>query len=108
MPSFEPGQIVKLPFPYVEVAATKHRPGLVLAVFEDRRFLWVAMVTSAANARWPEDVALANLEKAGLPKASVVRPAKLAMVAFDAAEVIGRCSAAELRKTKERIVALLS
>jgi mRNA interferase MazF len=104
---FRPGQIVRLPFPYVEREAAKRRPGLVMASFPDRGFLWVAMVTSAANAPWPEDVAIADLDRAGLRKPSVIRPAKLTMVACDVADVIGEVAATELAAVRAHIRSLL-
>ena len=59
--------------------------------------LWVLMVTSAANRGWPGDVAVSNLEAAGLPAASVVRSAKIATVEAGDAEPIGRLPAEDQR-----------
>ncbi len=47
------------------------------------------MVTSAANRGWPADVPVSDLAKAGLPAASVVRPAKIATIGATDADVIG-------------------
>jgi mRNA interferase MazF len=38
------------------------------------------MITSADNAPWSCDVAIADLARAGLPAPSVVRPAKVACI----------------------------
>jgi len=42
--------------------------------------IWVAMITSADNAPWSCDVAIADLARAGLPAPSVVRTAKIACI----------------------------
>ena len=51
------------------------------------------MVTSAANRRWPQDVAIEDLATAGLPKPSVVRACKIATVEASRCERIGRLPA---------------
>jgi len=42
--------------------------------------IWVAMITSAANAPWSCDVTIVELARAGLPAPSVVRTAKIACI----------------------------
>ena len=44
------------------------------------------MVTNANHTAWDEDVEVSNLKGAGLPVASVVRPAKLAT--FDESAIV--------------------
>lgn len=83
MPTFEPWDIVKVPFPYVERPVRQSRPALVIAAEKPggiHGLLWLAMITSAANRGWDGDVAISDLREAGLPIASVIRPAKLATV----------------------------
>src|SRR5260370_8023986 len=68
--------IVVVPFPYAGRLAEKRRPALVIS---NRRLapyglIWVAMITSAANAPWSCDVTIANLARAGRPPPSVLRP----------------------------------
>jgi mRNA interferase MazF len=65
--------------------------------------LWVAMITSARNRVWPEDVPVANLELAGLPFPSVIRSAKIATIEASDAAKIGSVSPAQLRQVKKRI-----
>jgi mRNA interferase MazF len=83
MPTFERWDVVAVPFPHVEIDHVKRRPALVVS---GRRWLdlhgllWVLMITSAANAPWPDDIAIDDLQAAGLRKPSVIRPAKLATV----------------------------
>lgn len=69
-------EVVVVPFPFTDSTATKRRPALVLSdeVFNAQAGHSVmAMITSAGNASWPLDVALADLQPAGLPAPSMVR-----------------------------------
>jgi mRNA interferase MazF len=74
--------IVVVPFPYADRLAEKRRPALIISgpklAFYD--LIWVAMITSADNDPWPCDVAVSDIERAGLPAPSVVRPAKIACI----------------------------
>ena len=92
----EPFGVVAVPFPYIERPILKRRPVLIVSAPELARrhgLLWVAMITSADNPSWPDDVAIDDLPGAGLRKPSIVRPAKLATVEAAAVDVIGRASA---------------
>ncbi|MFD1253020.1 type II toxin-antitoxin system PemK/MazF family toxin [Devosia equisanguinis] len=56
MPSFERGVIVRVPFPYTNRPIEQFRPALVVsskAFSENSHLLWVLMITSAGNRRWP-------------------------------------------------------
>jgi mRNA interferase MazF len=93
MPNFEPGDVVRVPFPYTDRATRQHRPALVVSApqLQARHgLLWVLMITSAENRGWPGDVAIANLNAAGLPVASVVRTAKIATIDARDAEPLGK------------------
>ena len=75
--TFEAFDVVVVPFPFTDRAATKRRPALVLS---DRSafnagigHVVLAMITSASHSDWPLDVALSDLHAAGLTSASVVR-----------------------------------
>lgn len=74
--------VVIVPFPYADRLAEKRRPALVISAPSLHAFglLWVAMITSAENAPWSCDVPISRLDRAGLPAASVVRPAKIACI----------------------------
>lgn len=75
--SFERFQVVRVPFPFTDRTAVKHRPALVLS--DGLRFnrpaghSVMAMITSAANLPWPLDVPIDDLAAAGLPAPSKVR-----------------------------------
>ena len=79
---FDVFDIVVVPFPYADRLAEKRRPALVIS---NRRLapfglIWVAMITSAANAPWSCDVTIVDFVRAGLPAPSVVRAAKIACI----------------------------
>ena len=77
---FKPWDVVVVPFPYSDQPADKVRPALVLSSpkhLQATGVCYLAMITSAENALWPGDVPVSNLRGAGLPTASVVRPAKI-------------------------------
>lgn len=92
MRAFERGDVVKVPFPYTDRPVRQHRPALVVAadgVQAHHGLLWVVMITSAANRGWPGDVAVTDLEAAGLPAPSVIRTAKIATIEARDAERLG-------------------
>lgn len=74
--------VVVVPFPYADRLAEKRRPALVIssARLAPTGLIWVAMITSSEQERWPFDVPISDLRRAGLPAASVVRPAKIACI----------------------------
>ena len=95
--------IVVVPFPYADRLAEKRRPALVISGTRLAPYglVWVAMITSAENERWPSDVTISNFDRAGLPAPSVVRPAKIACI--EAARIERR--AGQLDKATARIAA---
>ncbi len=95
MPGFEPGDLVKVPFPYTDRPVRQRRPALVLAagsLAEGHGLLWVLMVTSAEHRPWAEDVLIGDDDAAGLPTPSVIRCAKIATVEGRESEALGRVS----------------
>jgi mRNA interferase MazF len=104
------GDVVRVPFPYVERPARQHRPALVLAVCEPVPGLtlaWVLMITSAANAGWAGDVPIADLGAAGLSRPSIVRTAKVATIDLEAAGRLGGLADADWRSVEREVVARL-
>ena len=83
MPGYEVWDLVKVPFPYTNRPVQQRRPALVVAIPQAPgapELLWVLMVTSAANRGWPGDIAISDLEAAGLSAPSLVRSAKMATI----------------------------
>lgn len=111
MPTFRQGDVVKVPFRYTDRPTRQSRPALVASsggIEDHHGLLWVVMITSAQNRGWPGDVAVTDLEKAGLPAPSVVRTAKIATIEASDAARLGRLSAAPLRRVVERLAAELA
>jgi mRNA interferase MazF len=111
MPGFEPGDVVKAPFPYADARTVARRPALVVArsgpAEDPGLLLWVLMITSADNRGWPDDVAVDDLGLAGLPAPSVVRCAKIATLDAARVEPLGRLSADAFAAARDRLGALL-
>ena len=106
MPTFEPGDVIRVPFPYTDRAVRQSRPAVVVSTarFQDlHRLLWVVMVTSAKNRGWPDDVPVGDLQLAGLPVPSIVRPAKIATIDAASASTLGRLSDVQVREVIDKI-----
>ena len=68
--------VVVVPFPFTERAATKRRPALVISngrFNADHGQVVLAMITSAVDTDWPSDTPIRDLKGAGLRAPSVVR-----------------------------------
>jgi mRNA interferase MazF len=110
MPTFEQGDIIKVPFPYTDRHTRQSRPALVVAagnLEEAHGLLWVLMITSAQNRGWPGDVAISSLKSAGLPAPSVVRTAKIATIEASDATKLGRLSPTALRRVMDTVAVVL-
>ena len=94
MPTFEQGDIVRVPFPYTDRETRQHRPALVVSrggIGESAQFLWVVMITSAENRAWPDDHDIGpKYHDYGLPAPSIIRPTKIATIESRDASSIGR------------------
>jgi mRNA interferase MazF len=104
MPTFEPGVVVRVPFPCTDRPVRQYRPALVVATpggADVASLLWVLMITSARNRPWPDDVEIAARDSgAGLPVPSVVRTRKIATIDAQHAEPIGRIDATTLGRVR--------
>ena len=103
MPSFEAWDIVKVPFPYTDRPVRQRRPALVITagpLQAAHGLLWLAMITSAANRGWVGDVPISDIAAAGLPIASIVRPAKIATIEAADAERLGKLPARDRRPVR--------
>jgi mRNA interferase MazF len=73
---FDAGDVVVVPFPFSDLPVARPRPALVLSLAGANARAGttvLAMITTAANSRRPDDVELADLNTAGLRAPSVVR-----------------------------------
>lgn len=111
MPSFEPGDVVRVPFPYTNRETSQHRPALVISdgALGSGLLLWVLMITSSENRPWPSDVPIEHgaEHKSGLPAPSVVRTLKIATIETSVAERIGRVDPATLTAVRGQLSSLL-
>ena len=75
--TFEPLDVVRVPFPFTDRQATKNRPALIISdgahFNRSAGHSVMAMITSARHASWPLDCVVTDLAAAGLPAASVIR-----------------------------------
>jgi mRNA interferase MazF len=70
------GDVVVVPFPFIDVAAEKRRPSLVLSrqpFNETNGHSIFAMITTAARTKWPSDIVIGDLAAAGLRQPCVIR-----------------------------------
>jgi mRNA interferase MazF len=110
MPIFKQGDIVRVPFPYTDRDIRQRRPAFVVSaggLGEDAALLWVVMITSAENRRWPDDLEIVDHTEAGLPSPSVIRPVKIATVEGRNVEVIGRVPTALRDAAVARVMSFL-
>ncbi|MCE3232410.1 MAG: type toxin-antitoxin system PemK/MazF family toxin [Rickettsiaceae bacterium] len=74
--SYKKWDVVVVPFPFSDSSKMKPRPALVVsnANFNGRtNYSILAMITTASNTEWYNDVLITDLKISGLPVASVVR-----------------------------------
>lgn len=80
--SFEPFDVVVVPFPYSDRLAEKRRPALVVSHRDlpaKTGRIWVAMITSVDRSEMG-DVPLADFTECGLPVPSILRASKIATI----------------------------
>lgn len=109
--AFERYVLLRVPFPFTDQAAAKNRPALVLsdlAAFNaPAGHSVLAMITSASNAPWPLDCAIADLATAGLPAPSVVRFKLFTLDHRLIRGTLGKLGPADVRNVQAAIARLL-
>jgi len=82
-----------VPFPFVERPRLRPRPALLITsepLGGPAPLGWVLMITSAANAAWPDDISLEErFAECGLPIPCRIRTAKVATVDLTVAAPMG-------------------
>jgi mRNA interferase MazF len=105
-------QVVRVPFPFTDRLATKHRPALVLS--DARAFnapaghAVMGMITSAENAPWPLDCPIDDLRAAGLPAPSKVRFKLFTLDQRLVRGVLGRLAAEDEARVRAGLASLLA
>lgn len=70
------GDVVIVPFPFVDVAAEKRRPSVVLSKLSFNKsngHSICAMITTAGQTKWPSDIVIEDIDAAGLKRPCVIR-----------------------------------
>jgi mRNA interferase MazF len=106
--SFEPWDVVVVPFPYSERLAEKRRPALVVSNGKLHRegYVWLAMITGAGKRAQAGDVEIVDLTGASLPGPSMVRATKVTTV--EPARIVRRIGALALAERAGVLAALES
>lgn len=74
--TYNTGDIVVVPFPFVDGAEVRKRPAVVISSGDfnaEHRHAILAMVTTAKRSRWESDLPIRSLKPAGLPIPSIIR-----------------------------------
>lgn len=104
-------QVVRVPFPFTDRQAAKNRPALVLsdaAAFNaPAGHAVMVMITSEANAPWPLDCSILDLEMAGLPAPSKVRFKLFTLDQRLVRGVLGRLAGADEARVRMGLARLL-
>lgn len=82
--------VVKVFFPFTDKAAAKKRPALVISSSEyqsNYNHCILAMITSAKQTSWQDDIIIGNLQMAGLPSLSKIR---LKIFSLDCDLILGK------------------
>lgn len=110
--TYERFDVVVVPFPFTDSAASKRRPALVLS--NEKAFNLPAghsvmvMITSAGNAAWPFDVAISDGNAAGLTAASLVRMKLFTLDNRYILRCIGQLSASDRKAVEIALKQLLA
>jgi len=111
MTTFEAGDLVEVPFPFIDSSRTKLRPALVLSspAFHQKTGAYLlTMITSAERSRWGNDLVLQAWSQAGLNKPSIVR---WKVFTLDEALIVGlrgRLAEKDLTAVRSALVEILS
>ena len=111
--TYEAHDVVVVPFPFTDRTTVKRRPALVLS--DVRTFnrqvgqSVMAMITSARNSEWSQDVEIDDLDSAGLPSASIVRMKLFTLddqLVIRKAGTLAKGDAAKVVETLQRVFGL--
>ena len=104
------GEVVVVPFPFVDHPIVTLRPALVLSSQSfngDEGQTLLAMITTAARSRWRSDCEITDLASAGLKTRSVVRLKVFTVENTRIARRIGRLAGVDLASISARLGSVL-
>lgn len=82
--------LVKVSFPFTDKATVKKRPALIISSSEyqvNYNHCILAMITSAKQTSWQDDIVIENLQTAGLSSPSKIR---LKIFSLDCGIILGK------------------
>lgn len=105
--TYEPFDVVVVPFPFTNSSRTKRRPALVLSQKSDFGAIIehsvLAMITSQKNEPWPLDVVIKNKKQSGLTAPSMVRMKLFTLDNRFILRKIGHLSEADQKQVKQSL-----
>ncbi len=107
--AYQKGDVILVPFPFVDVRATKVRPALVLSEVSYEQGtgnLILAQITGQA-VRYPSDYTLKDWSKAGLKRPSIVRLKLATLAATLVRHRTGAVTATDLKGVDNRLRQIL-
>lgn len=81
MITFEPGEIITVPFPFSDLSGIKKRPALVLAVF-DRQQELICMMLTSMPARSQLEYVIQDWKSSGLIKPTTAKIHRIFTIAY--------------------------
>jgi len=103
--------VVRVPFPFTDRDARKHRPALIVSSAENFNHAIghsvMAMITSSNHTSWPLDCPIHDLKSAGLPAPSKVRFKLFTLDHRLVRGQLGKLSPADIRPVEEAMARLL-
>lgn len=108
MAGFVSGEVIVLPFPFMDLKSTKVRPALVLATLSRDDFI-LCQITSQAYSH-PEAISLERVDFAtgGLPKTSYAIPHRIVTANQDCAlRSVGRITPTKLNLIRECVCSII-
>lgn len=104
MDSYNHGDVIVIPFPFVDSALAKRRPAVVLSQGSfnlKAGALICGMLTSVSKTKWPGDINLKDWSKAGLKKPCLFRMKIFTIDTNLVREMVGGLSKADLEQVQK-------
>ena len=105
--TYEPFDVVVVPFPFTDSSRAKRRPALVLSQKTDFGDIIehsvLSMITSQKNEPWPLDVEITDKKQSGLKAPSIVRMKLFTLDNRFILRKIGRLSKSDQMKVKQSL-----